>query len=614
MDDVLSGVDNPALRAALAPYQAWPSLPAMAFDRLAEHGPKPFVWAKRDGAYQSVSFGETADVIANLAHGLAGLGIQPGDRVGLIAENRPEWLMADFGIMSMGGVSVPGYITNTVADNVHIFQDSGLRWVIVSTPDLLARALPAAAQVAGVEGLILMDGEPPADPAKPVLRWSQVLSDGAERRGGAPAEPLHNARRSDLACLIYTSGTGGAPKGVMLSHGAILCNCMGAMDLLYELEDRLPEDEVFLSFLPLSHAYEHSAGSCFPLSIGAQIYYAESIETLARNMTEARPTIMTAVPRLYETLHGRVLSGLRAQPAARQKLFWKAVELGKKKFLTGKLSLVERVQDAVLQKLVRAKVRERFGGRIKALVSGGAPLNYEIGLFFTALGLRLLQGYGQTETAPFVSCNRAHKIKLDTVGPAFIGVEAKIAEDGEILIRGELNMLGYWNQPEATAAALKDGWVHTGDVGEIDEDGYIKITDRKKDIIVLSGGDTLSPQRVEGFLQLEPEIEQAMVLGDKQPYLIALIVPNADAAIEWAKANGKPGDPAALAADADFKRHMDDVVERVNKGLSAAERVRRSALTAEAFTIDNEMLTPSMKIRRHVISANYEEQLAALRR
>ena len=614
MDDVLSGVDNPALRAALAPYQAWPSLPAMAFDRLAEHGPKPFVWAKRDGAYQSVSFGETADVIANLAHGLARLGIQPGDRVGLIAENRPEWLMADFGIMSMGGVSVPGYITNTVADNVHIFQDSGLRWVIVSTPDLLARALPAAAQVAGVEGLILMDGEPPADPAKPVLRWSQVLSDGAERRGGVPAEPLHNARRSDLACLIYTSGTGGAPKGVMLSHGAILCNCMGAMDLLYELEDRLPEDEVFLSFLPLSHAYEHSAGSCFPLSIGAQIYYAESIETLARNMTEARPTIMTAVPRLYETLHGRVLSGLRAQPAARQKLFWKAVELGKKKFLTGKLSLVERVQDAVLQKLVRAKVRERFGGRIKALVSGGAPLNYEIGLFFTALGLRLLQGYGQTETAPFVSCNRAHKIKLDTVGPAFIGVEAKIAEDGEILIRGELNMLGYWNQPEATAAALKDGWVHTGDVGEIDEDGYIKITDRKKDIIVLSGGDTLSPQRVEGFLQLEPEIEQAMVLGDKQPYLIALIVPNADAAIEWAKANGKPGDPAALAADADFKRHMDDVVERVNKGLSAAERVRRSALTAEAFTIDNEMLTPSMKIRRHVISANYEEQLAALRR
>ena len=614
MDDTLASVKNPALRAALAPYLAWPSLPAMAFERLTGHAPKPFVWAKRNGAYESVSFGETAERIANLAHGLAGLGIQPGDRVGLVAENRPEWLVADFGIMSMGGVSVPAYTTNTVADNVHIFQDSGASWIIVSTPDLLERALPAAAQVETVKGLVLMDGEPPANPAKPVLRWSGLLADGAERRGDRPAAPLHEAQRGDLACMIYTSGTGGKPKGVMLSHGAILCNCMGAMDLLYELEDRPPDNEIFLSFLPLSHAYEHSAGSCFPMSIGAQIYYAESIETLARNMTEARPTIMTAVPRLYETLHGRVLSGLRSQPASRQKLFWKAVELGKKRHLTGRLGLVERAMDCALEKLVRAKVRDRFGGRIKALVSGGAPLNYEIGLFFTALGLRLLQGYGQTETAPFVSCNRAHKVKLDTVGPAFVGVEVKIAEDGEILIRGELTMLGYWNQREATAAALQDGWVHTGDIGELDEDGYIKITDRKKDIIVLSGGDTLSPQRVEGFLQLEPEIEQAMVAGDKQPYLIALIVPNADAACEWAQAHGKPADLAVLAKDKDFKHHIDEVVEKVSKSLSTAERIRRIAVIADPFTIDNAMLTPSMKIRRHVIGDVYEEQLAALRR
>ncbi len=613
MDDVLASVKDPAVRAALAPYLAWPSLPAMAFERLADHAPKPFVWAKKNGAYESVSFGETAEGIANLAHGLAGLGTQPGDRVGLIAENRPEWLVADFGIMSMGSVTVPAYTTNTVADNLHVFQDSGVRWVIVSTPDLLERALPAAEQVASVEGLILMDGEPPADPAKPVLSWSKLLADGEARRGDNPTEPLHEAKRGDLACLIYTSGTGGAPKGVMLSHGAILCNCMGAMDLLYELENRVPDDEIFLSFLPLSHAYEHSAGSCFPLSIGAQIYYAESIEALSRNLTEVRPTIMTSVPRLYETLHGRVLSGLRSQSETKQKLFWKAVELGKKKHLTGKLSLIERVQDVVLQKLVRTKVKERFGGRIKAFVSGGAPLNYEIGLFFTALGLRLLQGYGQTETAPFVSCNRAHKVKLETAGPAFVGVEVKIAADGEILIRGELTMLGYWNQPDATAAALQDGWVHTGDVGELDEDGYIKITDRKKDIIVLSGGDTLSPQRVEGFLQLEPEIEQAMVLGDKQPYLIGLIVPNADAAKEWAKANGRTGELPDLVADKDFKRYMDDVVERVNKDLSAAERVRRFSLTADAFTIENQMLTPSMKIRRHVIGTHYDEQLAALR-
>lgn len=446
------------------------------------------------------------------------------------------------------------------------------------------------------------------------MSWSQFLNDGKQQRGTAKPAPLHDGQRSDLCCIIYTSGTGGKPKGVMLSHGAILCNNVGACDLLYELDNRLPEDEIFLSFLPLSHSYEHTAGQFFPISIAGQIYYAESVETLARNMTEAQPTIMTAVPRLYETLHGRVLSGLRTQPKLRQRLFWKTVELGKKKYTQGRLGFWEARLDAVLDKLVRAKVRERFGGRIKALVSGGAPLNYEIGLFFTALGLRLLQGYGQTETAPVVSCNRAHNIKLDKVGPPLIGVDVKIADDGEILVRGELNMLGYWNDPEATAQALKDGWIHTGDVGELDQENFIKITDRKKDIIVLSGGDTLSPQRVEGFLTLEPEIGQAMVIGDKQPYLIGLLVPDADAARDWAKSIGKSGSLADLVGDPDFHAHMETVVERVNAQLSAAERVRRFAMTASDFTIENEMLTPSMKIRRHVISAAYDEQLAALRR
>lgn len=614
MADPLQGITDPARRAALEPYLAWPSLPAMAFERMAQHAAKPFLWAKSNGAYTSRTFGAVAAAVADLAHGLSDLGVAPGDRVALIAENRPEWLEADFGIMSAGAVTVPGYTTNTANDNRHIFRDSGAKWVIVSTLALLEKAMPAALDSESVEGLILMDGEPPADQPKPVLRWIDVLASGADSRSGAAPAPLHTAKREDLACLIYTSGTGGVPKGVMLSHGAILCNCMGACDLLFELDNTVPEDEVFLSFLPLSHAYEHSAGLCFPITIGAEIYYAEGIETLARNMTEAKPTIMTAVPRLYETLHGRVLSGLRSQPKLRQKLFWKTVELGQKKHLEGRLGLIESLIDPILTRLVRAKVRERFGGRIKALVSGGAPLNYGIGLFFTALGLRLLQGYGQTETAPIVSCNRAHRVKLETVGPAFPGVEVKIAGDGEILVKGELTMLGYWNQPEATAETLRDGWVHTGDVGEMDEDGFIRITDRKKDIIVLSGGDTLSPQRVEGILQLEPEIEQAMVMGDKQPYLIALLVPNADYAREWAQQQGKDGSLAGLVKDADFKRHMDDVVEKVNKGLSAAERVRRFALTGEPFSIDNQMLTPSMKIRRHVIAAAYEAQLAALRR
>ena len=613
MAEALDKITDPQRRAALQPYLDWSSLPEMAFQKLADYGDKPFLWSKSGGAYTSQSFTEVARQIADCAQALADLGLQPGDRVCIVAENRPEWLIADIAIMSAGGITVPAYVTNTVEDHVHILSDSGARFVIVADGDLMEKALPAAEQVNSVERLVLMDGSPPAS-SKPVQSWSDLLQSGQAARGEGSLAPIHGAQRQDLACLIYTSGTGGAPKGVMLSHGAILCNAMGACDLLYELDDRMPEDEVFLSFLPLSHSYEHTAGQFFPLSIGAQIYYAEGVETLARNMAEAKPTIMTAVPRLYETLHGRVISGLRGQPKMRQKLFWKTVELGKKKYLTGKLSLSERVADRVLTKLVRRKVRERFGGRIKALVSGGAPLNYEIGLFFTALGLRLLQGYGQTETAPVVSCNRAHKIKLDTVGPAMPGVEVKIADDGEILVKGELAMLGYWNDAEATAEALKDGWVHTGDVGEIDADGFIKITDRKKDIIVLSGGDTLSPQRVEGFLQLEPEIGQAMVVGDKQPYLVALIVPDADDARNWAKSLDKSSELESLAEDNGFHDYIEAAVERVNKRLSQPERVRRFSIIAAPFTTDNAMLTPSMKIRRHVISATYADQLAALRR
>lgn len=613
MTDPIQSIADPARRAALEPYLRWPSLPAMAFEKMMALGDKPFLWAKRGGSYQSQSFGEIAGLVADCGHGLRAIGLQPGDRVALVAENRPEWLVADTAIMSAGGVTVPAYTTNTVDDHVHILIDSGARFVIVSTLALLERVAQAAV-VDSVEQVVLIEGDPPASPAKPVQTWQSLLAAGRDARGDAPPAPLHEAKRGDLACLIYTSGTGGMPKGVMLSHGAILCNAMGACDLLYELDDRLPDDEVFLSFLPLSHSYEHTAGQFFPLSIGAQIYYAESVEALARNMAEVKPTIMTAVPRLYETLHGRVLSGLRNQPKLRQKLFWKTVKLGKKKHLQGRLGFFEGLADKVLDRLVRAKVKARFGGRNKALISGGAPLNYEIGLFFTALGLRLLQGYGQTETAPIVSCNRAHKIKLETVGPPFPGVEVRIADDGEILVRGELAMLGYWNDPEATAETLRDGWVHTGDVGEIDGDGFIKITDRKKDIIVLSGGDTLSPQRVEGFLQLEPEIAQAMVAGDKQPYLIGLIVPDAEAAREWAKANGKPSDLAALVADKAFHDHIEHVIDRVNHRLGQPERVRRFRLVAEPFSWDNAMLTASMKIRRHVIRSAYAEQLAALRR
>jgi len=444
-----------------------------------------------------------------------------------------------------------------------------------------------------------------------VLDWDNLLRPHLGKGGHGAA--LGTIARTDTCCIIYTSGTSGKPKGVMLSHGAILFNCMGADEMLRRLPQFDDNGEIFLSFLPLSHSYEHTAGQFLPIAVGAQIYYAEGIDRLMANIGEVRPTIMTAVPRLYEVIHARIRHGVERAGGFRKVLFDETVRLGRKAYEAPEsLSLVERLKNAALDRLVRKKVLERFGGRLKAFVSGGAPLNYDIGVFFAALGLRILQGYGQTESAPVVSCNPPTRNKLHTVGPPLSGVEVRIAEDGEILVRGELVMQGYWNMPEATAETVRDGWLHTGDIGRIDADGYIEITDRKKDIIVNSGGDNLSPARVEGILTTAPEIEQAMVYGDRRPHLVAVIVPNPDFLKDWSRRNGRNGDPRAAANDVALQRELHEVVERINANLSVIERVRRIVVAPEAFTIENEMMTPTMKLRRHVITGRYREKLESL--
>lgn len=601
-------MQDQSLEAGLNRYRTWPNLVAMFFEQAQTQSDRPFLWHKNQGEYRPLSWAETARQVMLLANGLRAFGIAPGDRVALIAENRPEWLIADLGIMAAGAITVPSYTTYTPDDHYHLLSDSGAKAVVVSTAALFGKVLPAVERNAATELIITIDPAiPHGEGNSRVARWTEVIAAGAAA-GGSLLARASETRRDDPACIIYTSGTGGAPKGVVLSHGAILFNCMGAFDLLYELG---LDDEVFLSFLPLCHSYEHTAGHFFPTSIGAQIYYAESIEALGRNMTEARPTIMTAVPRLYETLHARIMHGQRNSSALRQRLFDAAVNLGRKRYEPAeRLSPIERLADLALDRLVRAKVRDRFGGRIKALVSGGAPLNVEIGIFFTALGLRLLQGYGQTESAPVVSCNRPHKVKIHTVGPPLRDVEVRIADDGEILVRGELVMGGYWNRPEATAEVLRNGWLHTGDIGVIDNDGYLQITDRKKDIIVNSGGDNIAPQRVEGFLALQPEIGQAMVYGDKRPYLVALIVPDTEFAAAWARAHGQPVE--ALPDVPAFHKEISAAIERTSAQLSIVERVRKFIIVPQPFTVENNMMTPSLKIRRHVIRAAYRDRLEAL--
>ncbi len=592
-------------------YDSCQSLTAMFFDQADRQADRPFLWHKSDGQWQAESWKTVAERVLALARGLLAIGLQPGDRVLLVSENRPEWLIADLAVMAAGGISVPAYTTNTLADHRHLLNNSGARLTILSTRTLAERVIGAAltadhpCRVISIEDLKLKQ-----DPGIEISSWAELSAQGAAADPTLLATRLAALQRGDTACLIYTSGTGGAPKGVMLSHGAIMANCRGAHDVLAEIG---LGDDVFLCFLPLSHAYEHTGGQFFPISIGAQIYYAESVDQLSANMVESRPTIMTAVPRLYELMRGRILTALQRQGGVKAWLFHAALRLGAKRYhAPDSLAWWEGLFDRLLDRLVRRKVAERFGGRLKALVSGGAPLNVEVGLFFTALGVRILQGYGQTEAAPVISVNPVHGARLDSVGKPLTGVEVRIATDGEILVRGESVMQGYWRDPEGTMRAVQDGWLHTGDIGRLDTDGFLYVTDRKRDIIVNSGGDNISPQRVEGFLALLPEIAQAMVYGDRRPHLVALLVPDQDHARQWAQSHGKNADLSLLVGDEAFRQSLSEAVDRVNSYLSPIEKIRRFALIAEPFTVDNEMSTPTLKIRRHVIIARYGTLIESL--
>ena len=590
-------------------YDEWTSLPAMFFEQAQTGDDRPFMWAKHNGQYQALSWRETATQVRHLAAGLRALGMERGDRVVLVSENRPEWGIADIAIMSAGGITVPAYTTNTTRDHRHILSDSGARGVIVSTRALAQQLLPAVQECRAVEFVIALGDVASGAFDTPIHSWFDVLAQG-EAASDDIDDIVASLSRTDVACLIYTSGTGGNPKGVMLRHESLMLNCKGACALLQKLGIG---NDIFLSFLPLSHAYEHTAGLFFPISIDAQIYYAESVEKLSENLLEARPTVMISVPRLYDVLRARILSAVNQRGGLKAHLFLKAVALGTREHEhPGSLNPAYRVLNRLLDRLVRRKVQQRFGGRLKAMISGGAALNPEVGTFFTALGVRLLQGYGQTEAGPVISCNEPDSVNLNSVGPPLLGVDLKLADDGEILVSGPLVMEGYWNDPDATAAALRDGWLHTGDIGRIDDAGRIRITDRKKDIIVLSGGDNLSPQRVEGMLTLQPEIAQAMVIGDSKPHLAALIVPDNDFINAWCETHGKAASLDALHNDPAFVKSLSACVDRTNIDLSPIERVKKFLVARDAFTVSNQQMTPTLKVRRHKVAEIYGEDLNAL--
>ena len=565
----------------------WQSLPAMMLGLAATHPDRVLARFWRDRSWQAMRWGDFALQVAAVAAGLRRLGVMPGDRVLLVSENRPEFLIVDNAIMAIGGITVPTYTTNTAADHAHVLSDCGARIAIVSDASLATKVLGAGS----LDTLICMEEPPPCPAGTTAIRWPDLTATEADTAALMAEVAYIPAGR--LACLIYTSGTGGAPKGVMLSHRALLSNTAGIRPLLTPLIE--PGDR-YLSFLPMSHSYEHTVGGFILPGMGMEIVFSRGADRIAAEMAEFKPSVLTAVPRLFEVLRARIQAQSEKDGGWKKRLFDQALALGLKR-LDGRLGPLEWMQDAVLDRLVRNKVRARFGGRLRAMVSGGARLDPDLSGFFLALGLPVLQGYGQTEAGPVVSVNTPDFNDRRTVGRPLEGVAAAIAEDGELLLQGALVMDGYWGNPEATTAALRPvpgregAWLHTGDVARIDAEGRIAITDRKKDFIKLVGGDMIAPAKLEALLMAEPEILQAVVAGEGQPGIVALIVPNEGQA-----------------------ERVEAAVKRVNGKLASIERIRRWKAVDEPFSIENGLMTASMKVKRRVVLERHAQVLFSLQK
>ena len=551
-------------------YQAEKQNPQNAFlEWLNPQNKKKFTW------------GETSSNVYKLAKTLKE-NIADGDRCLLVSENRPEWLISDIAVMLAGGITVPAYTTYTEKDYKYLIENCQPSIIIVSNEEMHDKLKNIIKEKLFIRKIITFEKIKKIDYNNKYLDFSSIIKNDLQENDKIKNI---NSKRNSCACIIYTSGTAGNPKGVILSHGGILNNLEGACKILKPLIDKRP---IFLTWLPLSHSYEHTVQFA-QIAVGAKVFYAEKIEKLLDNISEAKPTIMTAVPRFYQNLYNKISMNMKKAKGFKAKLIKTTIDLGRKELLKQKMNFLEKLKNSIVNTLVRKKIKKQFGGNLKAFVSGGGALDKEIGEFLNAIGLPTLQGYGLTETSPVVSCNPIHKIRVETVGPPFKGNQVKIAKDGEILVKGENVMLGYWNNKEDTNKVLKDGWLHTGDIGEIDSDGYLKITDRKKDIIVSAGGDNISPAKIENQLINSEAIDQCMVYGDGKNYLIALIVPNKD----FKEQNEK----------------INEIVDEINKNLTLVEKIKKFHLIEENFSIENGLLTPTMKVKRNKVIVKYKNIL-----
>lgn len=588
------------------------SLAEMFFSVADRFSSKTAYMFKKDGSYQSVSFKEAADQVNNIAGGLASLGVKAGDRVALLSENRLQWSLTDFAILSLGAVNVPIYPSLLAKHVEYLLNDSESVAIIVSSEDQYKKVKEVLNSCHGLKNVIVMDMEASGE----YITFNKLMETGKEFNDKNPdhiEKQIKNTNSEDMATIIYTSGTTGEPKGAMLKHSNFISNVEGAKEAIV-----VDETDTFLSFLPLCHVFERMAGHYLATYSGSTIAYAESIDTVADNMGEVHPTVMTSVPRLYEKIYAKVLDGVESGSGLKRKIFYWALGVGKE-YITAVMNNESisgglQFKRNLAFKLVFSKLAARVGGNMRFFVSGGAPLSREIAEFFGAAGLIILEGYGLTETSPVIAVNTLEKFRFGTVGPILSNVEVKIAEDGEILTKGPHVMIGYFNKEEQTKEAIDNGgWFHTGDIGIIDEDGFLKITDRKKNIIVTAGGKNIAPQAIENSLVTNKYIEQALVIGDKRKFCTAIIVPTFEVIGEWAKGKGLTfNDDKELSGLPEVKDLLMNEVTIINNDLASYESIKKIELSDHLFSIESGELTPSLKVKRKVVEQNFKDQIDAM--
>ena len=571
------------------------NLPQIFFKNSELYENKTLFGFKINSNWEHLSWKDTKDLVLNISSALHEIGVKKNDKISIIADNSYKWCAVDLATISLGAITVPGYTTSNEEEISYLLSHSETSIVFVNGK-LLSLILKILPSLNKIKHVICIDDTNTSKFKKfdiGFYTFNELLNLGSksDEKSKIIERFVSKINENDVVSIIYTSGTSNKPKGVMLTHKSIISNIVGANELVSEIKIK---DHKFLSIIPLSHAYEHTAGFFLPIFIGAEIYFNENRDQIVNDLLSVKPTLMTAVPRLYEVLYKKINNQLLTKSKFSQKLFEKTITLGTKKYKKMKLSFLEELQNIVLDKLVRKNFQKKFGGNLQAFISGGAALNEQVGLFFQSLGINILQGYGQTECSPLISCNPISKIKIDTVGVVIKGLQVKISNENEILVKGSSLMKGYWKDKKNTDKVLVNGWLHTGDLGSIDNDGYLKISGRVNEMIVNSGGENIAPVPIENLLLSYDEIEQVMIYGHNRPFLIAIIIPN-----------------EMLLSDNDhfLKENLQTILNNVNKNLSQTKKIRKFISSNEVFSTDNGQLTPTLKIRRHVIVNRYKDEI-----